>query len=129
MPKQIYELTPSGRIKHYNINYDIGRFSFVTETNSLFEKVVDKVNSALNNFVGQRPYELNWEEITEQYIAIGQGDIPHFASQYVFAKFLSQHRSSEKEAMQVMYLEIVAVVNKEVELGILPSLLDDAATL
>lgn len=121
MKKKIYELTPTGRVKHYNINYDIERFSFVPETSSLFEKVVDKVNDALNNFVGQKPYELNWEEITREYIEIGLGDVPHFASQYVFAKFLNQKRTKEKENMQAMYLEIVAVINKEIELGHLPS--------
>lgn len=122
MKKKVYQLTPSGRIQHYNINYDVDRFSFMPETSSLFEKVVDKVNNALNNFVGQRPYELNWEEITKEYISIGQSDVPNFASQYVFAKFLNERRSDEKENMQLMYLEIVAVVNKEIELGHLPSL-------
>lgn len=119
--KIIYKLTPTGRIKHYNINYDIERFSFVPETTTLFEKVVDKVNDALNNFVGQKPYELNWEEITKEYINVGQSDVPHFASQYVFAKFLNERRSKEKENMQKMYLEIVAVINAGIELGNLPS--------
>ncbi|MFK7813342.1 MAG: hypothetical protein AB8B59_12685 [Maribacter sp.] len=121
MKNKIYKLTPSGRIKHYYINYDVQRFSFVSETNSLFEKVIDKVNDALNNFVGQKPYELNWEEITNQYIKIGQSDVPHFASQFVFSKFLNEGRSKEKENMQAMYLEIVAVINKEIELGRLPT--------
>lgn len=121
MKKKVYELTPTGRIKHYNINYDVERFSFIPETTSLFEKIIDKVNDALNNFVGQKPYELNWEEITEQYIRIGQKDVPHFASQYVFAKFMNKKRLGEKENMQTMYLEIVAVINKEIELGNLPS--------
>jgi hypothetical protein len=122
MKKKVYQLTPTGRIRHYNVNYDVDRFSFVPETTSLFEKVVEKVNDALNNFVGQRPYEMNWEEITTEYVKIGQSDVPNFASQYVFAKFLNEKRSSEKENMQLMYLEIVAVINKEIELGHLPSM-------
>lgn len=121
MKKKVYELTPSGRIKHYHKNYDVERFSFVTETSSLFEKVIEKVNDALNNFVGQKPYELNWEEITHEYISNGQSDVPHFASQFVFSKFLNEGRSSEKVNMQEMYLEIVAVIITEIELGNLPT--------
>ena len=119
--KDIYELTPTGRIKHYNINYDIDRFNFAELPSSLFEKVLDKVNDALNNFVGQKPYELNWVDITNQYLEIGQSDVPHFASEYVFAKFLNEGRSSDKENMQAMYLEIVAVIVKEIERGKLPT--------
>ena len=126
MKKAVYELTPTGRIKHYNINYDVERFSFVSTPSSLFEKVLEKVNDTLNNFVGQKPYELCWGEITSEYIAFGQNDIPHFASQYVFAKFLNEGRANEKENMQAMYLEIVAVLNKEVERGILPSTVEEA---
>jgi hypothetical protein len=121
MKNKIYELTPTGRIKHYYINYDVNRFSFTKQTSSLFEKVIDKVNDALNDFVGQKPFELNWDEINNEYIKIGQSDVPHFASQYVFAKFLKKRRTEEKENMQAMYLEIVAVINKEIELGNLPS--------
>jgi len=121
MKKKIYELTPTGRIKHYNINYDVERFSFVSDSSSIFEKVIDNVNNALNNFVGQKPYELNWEEIRNQYLDRGKNDVPYFASQYVFAKFLIEKRAKEKENMQKMYLEIVAVINAEIELGNLPA--------
>jgi len=119
----IYNITPTGRIKGYNINYDVERFSFVSGTSNLFEKVLDKVNNALINFVGQKPYELNWEEITQQYIEKGQSDVPHFASQYVFSKFLNESRCEEKENMQKMYLEIVAVINAGIESGNLPTIL------
>jgi len=118
---QIYKVTPSGRMKGYNINYDVERFCFIPETTSLFEKVIDKVNHTLNNFVGQKPYELNWEKITEEYTEVGQSDVPHFASQYVFAKFLNEGRAEQKENMQKMYLEIVAVINARIESGDLPT--------
>lgn len=119
--KNAYDYSPSGRILKYNINYDVERFAFVPESKQLFASIIDKVNDALNNFVGQRPYELNWSDIKAEYIKTGQNDVPLFASQYVFAKFLIEKRTDEKNNMQAMYLEIVAVINKEIELGRLPT--------
>jgi hypothetical protein len=119
--KKVFEHTPTGRITKYNINYDIERFTFLPDPNSFFEKVMEKVNYSLNNIVGQKPYQLNWEEINQEYIRMGQFDVPLFASQYVFAKFMNMNRAGEKRNMQMMYLEIVAVINAEIELGNLPS--------
>lgn len=123
MPKknQPYKLTPTGRIKSYHLNYDVDRFSFVSGSSTLFEKIIDSVNSALDSFVGQRPFELNWEEIKSEYIKTGQDDVPHFVSQYVFSKFLMAKRAEEKQQMQNMYLKIVAVINTEIEKGVLPT--------
>lgn len=118
--KGAYEHTPSGRITGYNINYDIERFSFVTPQSSLFEKMTDKVNAILNGIRGSRPYELEWADIIESYLELGVGDVPHFASQYVFGNFLVQRRSHEKENMQAMYIEIVDGLNEEIEKGRLP---------
>ncbi len=118
---KIYRLSDAERLKHYNINYDIDRFEFMSLSDTFFEKVLNKVQDAMTNYVGQKPYSLNWEEIIAEYIQVGQSDVPHFASQYVFAKFLLEGRSHEKKMMQEMYLEIVAVIISKIERGILPT--------
>ncbi|MFK7811093.1 MAG: hypothetical protein AB8B59_01280 [Maribacter sp.] len=94
---------------HYSINYDVDRFSFV-----LSQKIGD-----MGQF--RKNYTLNWNEIITEYLEVGIGDVPHFASQYVFAKALNTRRTSEREEMQTMYLYIVAGVNKMIEMGDLPS--------
>lgn len=95
-------------IDRYKINYDVDRFSFV------FSREIERTAQLKKN------YELDWEEIKVEYLERGIGDVPHFASQYVFAKALHARRTSEREEMQTMYLEIVAGVNKMIERGDLP---------
>lgn len=95
-------------LTHYSINHDVDRFSFF-----LTEKIEDMDQYRKN-------YDLNWNEIVLEYLNVGIGDVPHFASQYVFAKALHARRTSEREEMQTMYLDIVAQVNKMIETGELP---------
>lgn len=120
-----YKVDAKGRILAYNPNYDVERFSFITKEHSLFERMVDKVNSILNDMVGRRPYEIDWQVVVDGYKERGVGDVPHYASQYVFGYFLLEKRASEKENMQAMYLEIVNSINGEIEKGTLPGKVED----
>lgn len=119
--KNPYEVSPKGKILSYNINYDVERFSFLSEDSSLFEVAVDKVNSILNGIVGAKEYEIDWDDVIDEFLEMGVGDVPHFAHQYVFSRFLIKGRSKEKETMQKMYLEIVDSINEEIEKGNLPA--------
>lgn len=95
-------------LRHYDINYDVDRFSFV-------------VSHKIENMEQYRKkFSLEWDEIIAEYLEVGIGDVPHFASQYVFAKALHTRNTSEREEMQTMYLDIVARVNKMIEKGELP---------
>lgn len=96
-------------LSHYGINYDVGRFSFV-----LTQKIEN-----MDQF--RKNYALDWNRIIAEYLEVGICDVPHFASQYVFAKALHARRTSERQEMQTMYFDIVARVNKMIELGNLPS--------
>ncbi len=93
---------------HCGINYDVDRFSFV-------------LTHKIKNFdIYRKNYDLNWDAIIAEYLEVGIGDVPHFASQYVFGKALHARRTSEREEMQTMYLEIVTRVNQLIEEGELP---------
>ena len=115
MPRMVFKptnhfssISNAPSLSHYSINYDVDRFSFV-----LSKKIVD-----MGRF--RKHYTLNWNEIISEYLEVGIGDVPHFASQYVFAKALNTRRTSEREEMQTMYLDIVAGINKMIEMGDLP---------
>ena len=118
--KSAYQVSPKGKIISYDPNYDIERFSFINKRNTLFDKMVDRVNSILNGMVSAKPYEIDWKKVVDGYLETGNGDVPHYASQHVFSYFLLQKRASEKENMQAMYLEIVNALNGEIEKGNLP---------
>ena len=96
-------------LDHNDINYDVGRFSFV------LSQEIEDLERFRNNYI------LDWSEIIAEYLEVGIGDVPHFASQYVFAKALHADRTSERAEMQAMYLEIVSHVNKLIEKGDLPA--------
>lgn len=102
------QMTNTKGLDHYKINYDVDRFSFFST------KKIENMDQFRKN------YHLNWDEIVEEYLAVGIGDVPHFASQYVFAKALHARRTSERAEMQTMYLDIVARVNEMIEAGELP---------
>lgn len=95
-------------VSHYGINYDVDRFSFA-------------LTHKIDNFDAYRKnYNLDWDAIITEYLEVGIGDVPHFASQYVFGKALHARRTSEREEMQTMYLDIVTKVNQMIEQGKLP---------
>lgn len=91
-----------------DINYDVGRFSFI------LSKDIAAVELCEKNYI------LDWDEIFAEYLEVGIGDVPHFASQYVFAKALHDQRTAERAEMQTMYLEIVERVNTMIAKGELP---------
>lgn len=95
-------------LSHYEINYDIDRFSFIKA------KKVSNMEAYRSN------YTLDWKEITAEYLNVGIGNVPHFASQYVFAKALNAGRTSEREEMQTMYLDIITRICQLIEKGELP---------
>lgn len=99
---------PMSGLSHYEINCEIDRFSFL-ETKKISNMDVYRSN-----------YILDWEEITEEYLRVGIGNVPHFASQYVFAKALNAKRTSEREEMQTMYLDIISGVVELIASGVLP---------
>ena len=120
MRKPPYETTPSGRVINYHINYDTERFTFLPHREgSLFKKMINKVNAILNDFVGT-DFEVDWGDVVQEYLKCGVGDVPHFASQYVFADFQIRKRAHEKEIMEAVYLRIVDGLNEEIEKGYLP---------
>lgn len=90
------------------INFDVDRFSFLST-----KEIIDP-DSYRSNYV------LNWSEIIEEYMLVGIGDVPHFASQYVFAQAMNNDRTSERKEMQTMYLDIVDHINQLIEKGDLP---------
>jgi len=96
-------------LRDYGINYDVDRFSFV------LSQKIENMDYYRKNYV------LDWNEIIQEYLDVGIGDVPHFASQYVFAKALNARRTSEREEMQTMYLDIVAGINRMIEIGDLPT--------
>jgi hypothetical protein len=91
-----------------HINYDVDRFSFMLK------------GEIYDSDTYRKRYDLDWEAIIIEYLQVGIGDVPHFASQYVFGKALHERRTAEREEMQTMYLEIVAVINQMIEDGKLP---------
>ena len=93
---------------HYFNNHDVDRFNFV-----FFQKIENMEQFRKN-------YALDWNEIIAEYLEVGIGDVPHFASQYVFAKALNARRTSERDEMQTMYLDIVDGINKLIKMGDLP---------
>lgn len=100
--------SPEHEINHYMLNYDVDRFSFMST------QKIDNMNELRKN------YTLDWNEIIQEYINVGIGDVPHFASQYVFGKALNSGRTSERDEMQTMYLDIVARISQMIESGQLP---------
>lgn len=119
MKKSPYETTPSGRILNYNINYDTARFSFLPKESSSLKRMMNRVTSILNDFVGT-DFELDWGDIIQEYLKCGVGDVPHFATQYVFADFQMRKRAHEKEFMEAVYIRITDGLNEEIEKGYLP---------
>jgi len=101
-------------LSHYEINYDVDRFSFIK---------TKKIN--MDDYRGN--YVLDWKEICNEYVCVGIGNVPHFASQYVFAKALNSGRTSEREEMQTMYIEIITRVHEMIALGELPKTINDVA--
>ncbi len=95
-------------LSNYEINYDIDRFGF------------QKTEKITNLDAYRSNYTLDWKEITAEYLNVGIGNVPHFASQYVFAKALNAGRTSEREEMQTMYLDIINRIIQMVESGELP---------
>lgn len=95
-------------LSEYEINYDVDRFSFIKT-----KKIID-FNHYRDN------YNLNWEEITSEYLSVGIGNVPHFASQYVLAQALNNGRISEREEMQTKYIDIITRIKELIELGELP---------
>lgn len=93
---------------HYFNNHDVDRFNFV------LSQEIENMEQYRKN------YSLDWNEIIEEYLEVGIGDVPHFASQYVFAKALNTRRTSERNEMQTMYLDIVDGINKLIKMGDLP---------
>lgn len=95
-------------LSHYEINYEVERFSFIkTNKNIDFNEYRDN-------------YNLDWEEITSEYLSVGIGNVPHFASQYVLAQALNNDRTSEREEMQTMYIDIITRIKELIESGELP---------
>ncbi len=92
----------------YATKYEIELYGFM-KTENISDMDVYRAN-----------YVLEWNEIINEYLAVGIGDIPHFASQYVFAKALNNGLKTEREEMQTMYLDIVKGVNALVASGELP---------
>lgn len=93
---------------HYEFNYEVELFSFV------------KTGKLINMDAYRDNYDLNWEEIISEYLNVGIGDLAHFASQYVFAKALINRRTSQREEMQTMYIDIITRINDMIKSGKLP---------
>lgn len=118
--KSPYKVNLDGRVQ-YDINYDVERFTFLNKKSSLFNRMRDKVNEILNGVVATKPYTIDWKDVVEGYKERGVGDVPHYASQYVFAYFMIFRDPQQKADMQAMYLEIVESINTQIEIGKLPS--------
>lgn len=126
--KEIYKLDQNGKIVDYNVNNDTERFSFLSKEHSTFDGMAAKVNSLLNSLVLKKEHQINWQEVVEEYKSRGVGDVPHFASQYIQAKYLLLGLEKRGEILEAMYLEIVRSINGEIEKGNLPkSLVEDKA--
>ena len=95
-------------LSHYEMNYEVELFSFIkTKKNIDFNEYRDN-------------YNLDWEEITSEYLSVGIDNVPHFASQYVLAQALNNDRTSEREEMQTMYIDIITRIKELIESGELP---------
>ncbi|MEO1485699.1 MAG: hypothetical protein AAFU57_08130 [Bacteroidota bacterium] len=116
-----YQLDDNGNIVAYDQNLDTGRFSFLSEEHTAFEKMVAKVNSLLNSMVLKKEHQIDWTDVVDQYKARGIGDVPHFASQYVQSKYLLTGKEKRSEVLEAMYLEITRSINQEIKEGNLPS--------
>ncbi|MEN1784375.1 MAG: hypothetical protein AAGF77_04470 [Bacteroidota bacterium] len=122
--KSAYELDAKGNIVSYDANLDTERFSFLSKEDSAFDKMLYQVNSLLNSMLLKKEYQIDWNEVVDQYKLGGIGDVPHFASQYVHSKYRLTGMENRSEVLEAMYLEITRSINQEIEKGNLPSSYD-----
>ncbi|MEO1012976.1 MAG: hypothetical protein AAFX53_16880 [Bacteroidota bacterium] len=121
--KNPYKLSTRGKIIGYDPNLDSDRFSFVSPGDGMAQGITEKTGLVTDGIVGSPPYVVDWEDVFANYMDWGIGDVPHFASQYVFSGFLLKGRAHEKGNMQAMYLELVDRINGMIETGELPAVI------
>tara|TARA_R110002050_G_scaffold73285_1_gene157661 strand:- start:130 stop:432 length:303 start_codon:yes stop_codon:yes gene_type:complete len=89
------------------VKIDKNRFGFLKGEDSLFEKMLQRVNILVQGINDSRSYKLDWEHILSEYDRLGVGDVCEFASGYTFGWHAMNGKLSDDVSKQAMYIEII----------------------
>jgi len=120
--KELYQMDKEGNILNYNINYDIGRFSFFIDKKrkSTFEPMLNGLNKLMFKIIGDKLYKIDFENLEKEYIKSGIGDVPHFVHQYIWQRYRFPEPIYDIETSELMYFEAVDYINEKIEKRLLP---------
>lgn len=93
------------------------RFGFLNRFTKGIGDLLQKVNIVLDQVGESKPYKIDYQQVEQQYLKLGLGDIDEFASSYTLGWAMLNDFINDKVIKQAVYEEVRVYLWKKKESG------------